>query len=227
MKTAFPETVKILAGQIAEARVDHAAFEVLLRPCEMSRCKATCCYDGVHVSDEEAGYIRKMVRGKFSGVLDFESVIVSTETGRGQKTATRVAEDGELAEDFPEHFARTRCVFLDREGYCGLQKLAMAEGVDAWRHKPLTCWMHPLVLIPAGKWEERPVLTLVNAENDPQRSKFGEYAGYASCTHCGREDAGGRPAWEGLEAELRYLGELCGRDVYGELSAEEVEWERE
>lgn len=220
MKTSFPGTVEILASQVVESRVDHVAFASLLRPCEVSRCKATCCYDGVHVSSEEAGYIQGIVRESFSGRLDADLVIEVT--AGGQKTATRMAKEGELADDFPVHFAKTRCVFLDGEGFCGLQKLALDEGVDAWQHKPLTCWMHPLVLVPAGKWEERPVLTIVNAGNDPQRSEG--YAGYASCTHCGRLDAGGRPAWQVLEAELRRLGELCGRDIYGELSAEEVEW---
>ena len=220
MKTSFPKTVEILASQIKEARIDHKAFEILLRPCEMSRCKATCCYDGVSVSDEEAGYIETLVQNKpFEGV-DTSLVIVNG--GRGQKTATRMAKTGELADDFPQHFPKTRCVFLDELGYCGLQKLAMNEGADPWLHKPLTCWMHPLVLIPAGKWEERPVLTIVNSKNDPQRS--GAYAGYASCTHCGREEAEVMPAWQVLKSELKRLGELCGRDVYGELSAEEVDW---
>ncbi|MFT5633682.1 MAG: Fe-S-cluster containining protein [Rubritalea sp.] len=224
MKTAFPfpETVKILAPQIVAARVDHLAFETLLRPCEMSRCKATCCYDGVHVSDEEAEHIEGVVREHFSGLLDADEVILSTE--KGKKTATRMAVEGEQADDFPAHFAKTRCVFLDHEGYCGLQKLAMDDDdvSDPWKHKPLTCWMHPLVLVPAGKWEDRPVLTIVNTENDPQKS--GDYNGYASCTHCGREDKAGKPAWQVLEVELKRLGEICGRDVYGELSAQEVDW---
>ena len=220
MKTSFPETVKILASQITEARLDHRAFETLLKPCEISRCKATCCYDGVHVSDEEAQYIQGVVREHFSDLMDADDVIIG-DSGM-KKTVTRMAEEGELADDFPAHFAKTRCVFLDHQGYCGLQKFAMEQDDDPWRHKPLTCWMHPLVLIPAGKWEDRPVLTIVNAGNDPQKSV--DYAGYASCTHCGREDAGGLPAWQVLEAELRRIGELCGRDIYGELSAEEVDW---
>jgi Fe-S-cluster containining protein len=220
MNSGFPETVKILASQIREATLDHESFETLLRPCEISRCKATCCYDGVHVSDEEATYIRGIVRDYFSDLLDPEQVMIG-EAGK-MKTATREAADGELADDFPEHFSRTRCVFLDNEGYCGLQKLAIEQNQDPWLHKPLTCWMHPLVLVAAGKWEDRPVLSLVNAENDPQKS--GNYLGYASCTHCGREDVGGKPAWQVLEAELRRLGEICGRDIYGELSAEVVDW---
>lgn len=227
MKVAFPDTVAILAQQIREARVDHAAFETLLRPCEISRCKATCCHDGVHLSDEEAGYVEELVRSKRDDLklLGFDipdRVIIDSPERKGRKTAVREAREGELADDFPAHFPKTRCVMLDERGYCSLQSLAMNEGVHPWSYKPLTCWMHPLVLIPTGKWEDRPVLTLVNAENDPQRRDG--YAGYGSCTHCGREEEGGSPAWQVLEKELKMLGEICGRDVYAELSASEVDW---
>lgn len=128
-----PETLKVLASQIREARVDHAAFEVLLRPCEMSRCKATCCYDGVSVSTEEGVYLEKLVRGSllsgggiFAG-LDLEAIIVNGQHQGGKKTGIRPAGVGELADDFPVHFPKTRCVFLDQQGFCGLQKLAMEQ----------------------------------------------------------------------------------------------------
>lgn len=228
MKTAFPETVKILARQIREARLDHAAFDTLIRPCEMSRCKATCCHDGVHLSEEEAGHIESVVRLNKDQLVSYglelpDTVIIPVK--KGVKTAVRVAQVDELALDYPTHFPKTRCVFLDSHGYCGLQKLSMEAGSDAWLHKPLTCWMHPLVLIPAGKWEQRPVLTLVNTVNDPQKTR--DYPGYASCTHCGRADDTGILAWQALKAELIRLGELCGRDIFGELSAETVDWVRE
>lgn len=224
----FPRTAKILTEQIEIARVDHAAFETLLRPCELSRCKATCCHDGVHVSYEEAAHILEVVEGNAGRLRGYGLELgeeVMLDLGNGMKTATRPAEAGELAADFPEHFPKTRCVFLNKEGLCGLQSMAMEDGDDAWLHKPLTCWMHPLVLMPAGKWEDRPVLTIVNAENDPQKTS--RYAGYASCTHCGRaENAadGGRPAWQVLEPELRRLGEITGRDIFQELSAPPCDW---
>jgi len=222
MKVSFPDTVSILAQQVREARVDHAAFETLLMPCNVSRCKATCCYDGVHLSGEEAAYVEKIAESDLGEMMDVDGLVIPVE--RGLKTATRVAEEGELADDFPQHFAKTRCVFLDKDGLCELQKLAIWQGVHPWVHKPLTCWMHPLVLIPAGKWEERPVLTIVNSQNDPQRKQ--SYAGYASCTHCGRKDNAdlSKPARMVLEDELRMLGEICGRDLYHELSAKIVDW---
>ncbi len=228
MRSAFPETVKILAAQIGAARVDHAAFETLLKPCEMSQCRATCCHDGVHLSEEEAEHLCGIAAKYRQRLLEYglslpESVIIGI--AGGQKTAIREADDEELAADFPAHFPKTRCVFLDRQGFCGIQKLSMEMGRDAWFDKPLTCWMHPLVLIPAGKWEERPVLTLVNNSNDPQ--KRDGYPGYGSCTHCGRADAEGSPAWQVLAPELRRLGDLCGRNIYAELTAPECDWEIE
>ena len=225
MTTAFPQTLKILASQIRVARVDHAAFETLLKPCEVNRCRATCCHDGVHLSEEEAEHLSEIAKNDSARLLEYglslpDEVIVGLHAG--QKTATRVAEEGELAVDFPAHFPKTRCVFLDRKGYCGIQRLSMEEGRDAWFDKPLTCWMHPLVLIPAGKWEERPVLTIVNPDNDPQRQ--GDYLGYGSCTHCGRPATDGSPAWQVLATELKHLGRLCNRNINAELSAPACDW---
>ena len=222
MNSAFPHTIKNLAQQVREARVDHTAFEALIRPCEMNRCKATCCYDGVHLSDEEATHVEQIASEN-----DFnqgEAVITVSPKG-GKKTATRVALDSELASDYPVHFPKTRCVFLDENSYCELQKYSMQKERHPWHDKPLTCWIHPLVLIPAGKWEERPVLTLVDSQSDPQKASG--YPGFASCTHCGREDLSGSPAWQVLEAELKMLGELCNRNIYEELSADKIDWIRE
>jgi len=219
MNTAFLQTIKILAQQVREARVDHAAFEVLIRPCEMNRCRGTCCYDGVYLSDEEAIHVEKLAA---ENNLSEGNSVIAISTKGGKKTATRQASESELAIDHPAHFPKTRCIFLDENSHCKIQKLSMMHDRHPWHDKPLTCWIHPLVLIPAGKWEKRPVLTLVNSKNDPQ--KTANYAGFASCTHCGREDASGSPAWQVLAAELKMLGKLCDRDIYSELSAEEVDW---
>lgn len=219
MNTAYPQTLKILAQQIREARVDHTAFTTLIRPCEMHRCKATCCYDGVHLSDEEAMHLEQIAT---EHSLNDGNPVITTSPKGGKKTATRMAKDTELAIDYPAHFPKTRCVFLDENSHCEIQKISIKQGIHPWHDKPLTCWIHPIVLIPAGKWEDRPVLTLVNSQNDPQKTPG--YPGFASCTHCGREDASGSPAWQVLSAELKMLGELCHRDVYSELSAEEIDW---
>ena len=72
--TAYEKTAQIVAAQLREAVIDYEAFETELRPCELDRCRATCCHDGVYLSQEEAEglpdvewlieYVRKQVRSR-------------------------------------------------------------------------------------------------------------------------------------------------------------------
>jgi len=223
--TAYPHTAGLVAEQLREALLDHEAFEQKIKPCELERCRATCCYDGVYLSEEESDGIKKLLREHWGTFLKYglslpDEPIISTRGGRSLKTATREAEAGELAEDFPEHFPKTRCVFLDRQGRCGIQMLSVEAGREPWFDKPLTCWIHPIVILPSGRERSRPVVTLVTPENDPQKTKG--YPGFASCTHCGRPDDSGVPAHEALAPELNMLGLISGRDILGELNADGV-----
>lgn len=220
--TAYQQTAAYLAQQLREAILDHEAFEQQIRPCELERCRATCCYDGVYLSQEESGGIKELLHRNASELLSYglqlpAEPVVESRGGRALKTATREAASGELAEDFPEHFPKTRCVFLDRLGRCGIQMLSMDQGREPWYDKPLTCWIHPIVILPAGRHRTRPVVTLVTPENDPQKEEG--YPGFASCTHCGRPDASGVPAREALAAELDMLSKISGRNILGELNA--------
>lgn len=216
-----------MADQLREAVIDHEAFEQFIRPCELSICRATCCHDGVYLSQEEAEHIRKLVdehheqmEGYRLSLPDDPVIMLKGKL----KTATRAAEEGELAEDYPAHFPKTRCVFLDREGRCGIQRLSMEQGRDAWFDKPLTCWIHPIVILPVNRERSRPVVTLVSPENDPQKKEG--YPGFGSCTHCGRPDQGSkkaRQAREVLAAELEMLSKISGRDILSELNAVELD----
>ena len=38
-----------------------------------------------------------------------------------------------------------------REGRCGIQLLSMEQGREAWFDKPLTCWIHPIVILPVNR----------------------------------------------------------------------------
>lgn len=227
--TAYFNTANVLALQLREAIVDHAAFERMIRPCELERCRATCCHDGVYLSVEEAEGIQSMVRGHGADFAAYglklpDAPLIHARGGKAMKTATRPAEQGELAEDYPAHFPKTRCVFLDPKGRCGIQMLSLQKGRGAWYDKPLTCWIHPIVILPANRERPRPVLTLVSAENDPQQSEG--YPGFASCTHCGRlakGDKKARQAREVLAAELEMLGRISGRDILAELNADTLD----
>ena len=39
-----------------------------------------------------------------------------------------------------------KCSFLDKEGLCVLQKLAIQEGKHAWEYKPMYCVLFPLTI---------------------------------------------------------------------------------
>lgn len=206
VNSAFEGSAADLARQLREAAVDHGAFERPLRRCELARCRATCCHDGAVVGEEEREVIGKVVEECGEQLADYgwEGAEFFVRIGRGKwRTATRPAGAGELAADFPGHFARTRCVFLDAEHRCVLQRLAHDEGRHPWFWKPFSCWMHPLVLKPG----ERPVLTLPGGE----RERF------VSCTHCGRTEPDGEAAAVLLGEELGMLGEISGRDLAREL----------
>jgi len=223
--TAYQKTVKVLRGQLREALIDHKAFDQEIRACELERCRATCCHDGVYLSPEEADGVKKLLveyGDEFAGygLTLPEEPIISVNDGRSVKTATREAREGELAKDYPEHFPKTRCVFLDQQGRCGIQRLSVEKGRGKWFDKPLTCWIHPIVILPVSHERSRPVITLVSPEDDPQKTD--EYPGFASCTHCGRPDQGGKKARQVLAAELEMLSQIAGRDILGELNADSV-----
>ncbi len=221
-RTVYQKTAEVLREQVREALLDHDAFEQKVRACELERCRATCCHDGVYLSQEEVEGIKKLLAENAEQFASYgltlpEEPIIETRGGRSMKTAIRGAEPDELADDFPRHFPKTRCVFLDKQGRCGIQRLSMEQGREPWFDKPLTCWIHPIVILPVSEERSRPLVTLVSPENDPQKTE--EYPGFASCTHCGRLDEGGKKARQVLAAELEMLGEIAGRDILGELNA--------
>ncbi|MEZ5386839.1 MAG: hypothetical protein R3F13_15115 [Prosthecobacter sp.] len=219
--TAFRDTAAQLRERLREAAVDHASFERRIQPCMLDSCWATCCHDGVFLSDEEASVIAALIEENTERLTGYD-VPVSTESIIRQpdgacRTAVEVASKDDLAEDFPPHFSKTRCVFLDAQHRCVLQLLSCDLGRPSWFYKPIGCWMHPLTLRPLRRGDARPLLRLPGAEDDPLRSA--EYPGFASCTPCGRACAGGRPAPEVLAPELQALSAIGGRDFVAELDA--------
>jgi hypothetical protein len=212
--SAFSRTVRDLGAQARRVELDRAAFDRPLRHCELARCRATCCHDGVVTGAEEAAVVRGVVADHAGQLADWGWRVAGDCFQQEQerlRTATRVAAAAELAEDFPAHFARTRCVFLDDAHRCVLQRLALAAGHHPWFWKPVSCWMHPLQIRPAPVPCGSPLLTVLLPEEDRER--------FASCTHCGRPDPDGQAAREVLAGELRMLQALAGRDFAAELQS--------
>lgn len=216
VEIAFAESAGVLRDQVREAALDHEAFAMPLRLCELGKCRATCCHDGVYVDALERRLIEEVVgeRRELLGGYDWRAAKLFQERGGKGKTATVGARAGELAEDFPKHFPQTRCVFLDAEHRCVLQRLAVDEGRHPWFWKPVSCWMHPLLM--RRGVDGRPVLTLARPGRDPAAADG--YPGFGACTPCGMPVEGGRPAWEVLRGELELLGKIGGRDLVGELA---------
>ena len=213
--TAFTKTAQTLRAQLREAIVDHEAFAIPLHRCELSRCRATCCHDGAVLSPEEADRVRVLLEKHPTAFPDSARDQPVVERDNVLKTATRPALDHECADDFPSPFTRTSCVFLDHEHKCTLQLLSSSQGKHPWHYKPISCWMHPILLRPASSARDRPVLTLRRPDQDQAR--------FASCTHCGRPDPDGQPARDVLASELAALSKLAEREFTAELHAPSVE----
>ncbi len=191
--THYSETVAPLISQLQEAAVDYEAFEQSLPLCDLSHCRATCCHDGAVLSSEEADLLAPQIQKLPDGRI---------------KTRVVPAGKDQRAIDFPSHFSPTRCVFLDDEHRCTWQLRSVSEGKHPWYYKPVSCWMHPiLVKFVSG----RPVLTVVSPQADRK--------GFASCTPCGSLGKGGQPARITLHTELEMLSKLSGRDFLRELNA--------
>lgn len=212
---AFRSLQQELVRQVREARVDHAAFEMPLRICELSACRATCCHDGVYLDAEERAVIGEVIATHEERLTEYgwSAPEIFQQTDGRWKSVT--IPDEKSSAEFPSHFPKTRCVFLDAEHRCVLQRLAMDEGRHPWFWKPVSCWMHPVIL-KSGSRGERPVLTLATPENDP--AAHAGYPGFSAYTPCGTACASSPPARETLAGELALLGEIAGRDIRSELA---------
>ncbi|MFT4176131.1 MAG: DUF3109 family protein [Luteolibacter sp.] len=214
-RIAYRESELELARQIREATIDYEAFEMPLKLCELTKCRATCCHDGVLLEKDEMAIIGDVIESRCERLAGYgwnPETYLTEENGQGRSVTL---ENPDPPEHFPPHFPKTRCVFLDGEHRCVLQRLAMDEGRHPWWWKPVSCWMHPLILVP-GRRGERPLLTLARPGRDPSAKR--NYPGFASCTPCGMEADGGSPAHEVLQSELRLLGEISGRDLVAETA---------
>lgn len=215
MPTAYPQQQHELRRQLREAALDHDAFATPLRVCDLAACRATCCHDGVMLEPEERGVIDEAIRSRRERLTSYgwrETEWITTENGR-LRSITKPAAPSQLAAGFPAHFPRTRCVFLDSGDRCVLQRLASDEGRHPWFWKPISCWMHPLVL---GNRAGRPLLTLPAAAGDP--SARPGYPGFSSHTPCGMPCPGADPARTTLAPELHLLSQISGRNLLAELA---------
>lgn len=104
-------------------------------------CGGECCNYGVYTDLKEHDMIMG-IKDKIIPLLD-----------ESQTTdITKWFEAPEPDEDFDSGVAvgtelhNGKCVFLDKNGLCTLQKLANNEGAHKWKYKPIYCILYPLTI---------------------------------------------------------------------------------
>ncbi len=119
-----------------------------LQRCDVRRCKAACCSDGVWVDYDQAQRIiaradwiqpllppeRRDPDTWFVELHDDDPAFPS-----GRYTGTATVSD-------PDDPARTTCIFLRPEDrFCAIQAASVAHGQPGWSLKPYYCCLYPLV----------------------------------------------------------------------------------
>ena len=105
------------------------------------KCSGECCYYGVYTDLKE-----------HDKILEIKDKILPFFDETQSKDLTKWFEPPEDDEDFESGVAvgteviNGKCTFLDKEGLCALQKLAILEGVHEWKYKPLYCILFPLTI---------------------------------------------------------------------------------
>ncbi len=217
--TAYAADEDEVRRRLTRNAVDVGSFSRPLKRCEIADCQGTCCHDGVYVSQEAAVVLEEIARRHadfLAGLgLDLPGRVI-VEGGwpykRGSlKTAVWPRPLSQNVQGYPAHFGDTACVFLTPDARCALQVLSAHLGRHPWYYKPINCWLYPIIL--DDKEEAR--LVLYNYETDPIR--LPGYDGFVSQTFCGRTNPGGEPASRVLGEELRFLSQIVGWDLLGEV----------
>jgi hypothetical protein len=183
-----------------------------VRRCELARCQAGCCADGVWVDVAQAEEIRRHAAliqpllpverrdpaTWFEGEHDDDPSFPS-----GRYTGTTAVDDA-------THPSGTTCVFL-RPGtrFCALQSAGLEHGLGAWALKPHYCCLFPLV--DEVEDEDGNALARKRLTLDDENSLFERGGG---CEQPG--ESPGPPAFQ-VHAEETALA--LGVDGYRELCA--------
>ncbi|MFI5237868.1 MAG: DUF3109 family protein [Ignavibacteriales bacterium] len=104
-------------------------------------CVGDCCYHGVYTDYKEYQYILS-IQDKIKEIMDeTQSRDVESWFEAPQKD-----DDFESGIAVGTEVINGKCTFLDKNGLCSLQKLALKEGEFKWKHKPLYCVLFPLTV---------------------------------------------------------------------------------
>ncbi len=122
--------------------IDPIIFtEKFVQCCDANVCFGECCYYGVYADYKE-----------YEAILQMKDKIIKMMDDSQTKDVSNWFEKPEKDNDFESGIAigteiyNGKCVFLDKLGFCTLQKIAMDETENWWKYKPLYCILFPLVI---------------------------------------------------------------------------------
>jgi hypothetical protein len=122
--------------------IDPLIFtQKFLKHCDIKLCSGECCYYGVYTDIKE-----------YEVIMAMKDRIIKSMDASQTTDSTVWFEEPEKDDDFPSGLAvgtevhNGKCVFLDKNGFCTLQKIAFEDGEFKWKYKPIYCILFPLVI---------------------------------------------------------------------------------
>ncbi len=105
------------------------------------KCNGECCHYGVYADLKEYEHILSM-QDRLIPLMD------ETQTTAVEKWFEEPVDDDDFASGkcVGTEVHEGKCVFLDKNGLCIIQRLAIADEVDPWKYKPLYCILFPLTI---------------------------------------------------------------------------------
>lgn len=105
------------------------------------RCNGECCYYGVYTDKYE-----------HERILTLKDKLIPLMDETQSKDVSTWFEEPEPDDDFESGVAvgteviNGKCAFLDKNGLCVIQSLAINEGKHPWDYKPLYCYLFPITI---------------------------------------------------------------------------------
>ncbi len=125
------------AKEINGVKIDPKIFDFKFS----CRCNGECCYYGVYTDLKEHDVIMSL-KDELLEIFDESQ----------SKDTSKWFEAPEKDEDFDSGVAvgteviNGKCTFLDKDGLCSLQKLAIMNNEPGWKYKPIYCILFPFTI---------------------------------------------------------------------------------
>ncbi len=131
--------MRLISGYYIDTLIFDYQF---VKSCNIDKCYGECCYNGVYADRGEAEFILS-VQNKLIEIMD------DSQTKDSNLWFEFAVEDTDYESGFCQgtNTYNNKCVFLDKVGFCSLQKLALKENLDKWYFKPKYCILYPLTFV--------------------------------------------------------------------------------